>query len=494
MKIIVKYICVSIGVLSLYSCNKYLDQMPDNRTVIDSPEKVKELLVTAYPAASYICFCEAMSDNVGDKSKLAYLQELSNEEAYFWKDITSITQDTPDFYWGQSYAAIAAANHALEFIENVEDRENYKALEGEALVSRAYNHFMLVSIFSQRYDPNTADRELGIPYVLKPEKIVYGKYERKTVKYVYDMIKKDLEKGLLLINNNIYDVPKFHFTEAAAYGFASRFYLTIGDWEQAYKCANKVLGLNPGSYLRDWNAYTSMDYNELKTTYTKSSESANILLVGATSVAGRYLPAFRYGMTRDISNRMFRSDNVSRGMWLYQLYGNEVALNIPKFKEHFKRNSINASTGQPFIMAPLVTMEEVLFNRMEALVMLGELESAMVDINTFLSKRIKEYNVGINSVNVNYFEEFYRYNNPEINPWFGTTEVQRIFLKGILDLKRREFIQEGMRWFDIKRFNIEVKRKDESGEVFDILIKNDLRRAIQIPQATIAEGIKPNKR
>ncbi len=33
--------------LSMASCEKFLDEMPDNRTEIDSPDKVKQILVSA---------------------------------------------------------------------------------------------------------------------------------------------------------------------------------------------------------------------------------------------------------------------------------------------------------------------------------------------------------------------------------------------------------------------------------------------------------------
>ncbi len=492
MKIIEKYLCLFIGVLLLHSCNDYLDQMPDDRTVIDSQEKVEELLVSAYPYGSYITFCEAMSDNAGDRLKLAPVQTQSNEEAYFWKEITSTFQDTPDFYWNTCYMAIAAANHALEVIEKAADKDKYKASKGEALLARAYNHFMLVSLFSQRYNPATAEKDLGIPYVTESEKVVYGNYERISVDSVYKMIEKDVKEGLPLINNDIYSAPKYHFTESAAYGFASRFYLAKGDFQKAYECANRVLGLNPSSHIRDWGAYAEMDFYDLKSIYTNSSESANILLSGAMSSLGRFSGLYRYAMTTEIRDGLFKSTNVSSGQFLYKIFGSETTLNIPKFQEHFRLSSINASTGRPYIMAPLITMEEILFNRMEALVMMGRFEDAVADINAFLSKRIKDYDANLNGVTVSSFESFYFYYSPDIHPWFNVTKKQKIFLKGILDLKRIEFVQEGMRWLDIKRYNIEVKRKNTEGDVIDILRKDDPRRAIQIPKSAIVEGLEPN--
>lgn len=42
--------------LIVSSCNDILDETPDNRTTIDSAEKISELLVGAYPDAGYVSF------------------------------------------------------------------------------------------------------------------------------------------------------------------------------------------------------------------------------------------------------------------------------------------------------------------------------------------------------------------------------------------------------------------------------------------------------
>lgn len=65
-----KYTLILLGFLtsiSLGSCKKYLEQVPDNRTEINSVEKVAQLLGTAYPTYDYLAFTEAASDNSEDK-------------------------------------------------------------------------------------------------------------------------------------------------------------------------------------------------------------------------------------------------------------------------------------------------------------------------------------------------------------------------------------------------------------------------------------------
>jgi hypothetical protein len=211
------------GVYLLSGCNKFLDQSPDMRTDLNSPEKIAELLATAYPQASYIPFTESISDNVADKG--AGNVELSNSAPYFFIDDKSPDNDAPIGYWNASYKAISAANHALEIIDKQKNDDRYKAYKGEALVARAYAHFMLVSLFSKPYSPQTSNSDPGIPYVTATEKVVLGQYQRKTVAFVYEMIEKDLKEGLPLIDDAAYKIPKYHFTRSASNAFAARFYL-----------------------------------------------------------------------------------------------------------------------------------------------------------------------------------------------------------------------------------------------------------------------------
>jgi len=147
-------------------------------------------------------------------------------------------QDSPENYWFACYTAIAAANQALDAIKNATDTAAYRAQKGEALVARAYSHFMLVTLFSKVYNPDSASKDIGIPYVTEPENVVMKQYDRKTVAYVYEMIEKDLLAGLPLIDDSKYSVPRYHFNKAAANAFAARFYLFKRDYQKVISNAN----------------------------------------------------------------------------------------------------------------------------------------------------------------------------------------------------------------------------------------------------------------
>ncbi|MFT3751767.1 MAG: RagB/SusD family nutrient uptake outer membrane protein [Paludibacter sp.] len=63
------------------------------------------------------------------------------------------------------------------------------AQKGEALLCRAYSHFILVNIFCQAYkDESASTGDIGIAYVTEPETIVQVNYPRETVTAVYAKI------------------------------------------------------------------------------------------------------------------------------------------------------------------------------------------------------------------------------------------------------------------------------------------------------------------
>ena len=494
---------VFMGMTMLSSCNDYLDETPDNRTVLDSPEAVSELLVSAYPSAMYQGFTEVMSDNAGDKGIGQYVAEyIPNTSAYYWEDVTSDSYDTPTFYWNACYKAIAAANHALDAIEKVADKENYLAQKGEALAARAYAHFMLVNLFGKHYNPANAESDLGVPYVEKPEKVVFGNYKRATVKEVYDRIEADILGAAELIRDDSYSVGKYHFTQVALHAFASRFYLFKGDWDKVIEHSNFVLGANPVSKLRDWNGkYLTYEASELWAQYTKAEEASNIMLARGYSNWGNGAVVFRHSLSSLKIKELFEKDPLTDEMRFETVIGDKILYAagsqllgfIPKFKGRIESHDNNPDQGYANMIAPLFTTEEVLFNRAEAYAMKKDYAAVLDDLDSYLQKRERTYNPD-NKVDLEKIQKEYEtIDGPELAPYYTVEAGQKYYLWYLLDLRRREFVHEGLRWFDIKRFNFEITHNVFEGSPVN-LPKDDNRRVLQIPEQAVAAGLQENPR
>lgn len=481
-------------VLGVCSCNSFLDETPDMRTEINTPEKIQELLATAYPDATYFAVAEAMSDNSGFRVNSNNEQRLT-ELAYHWEDNNDIIRDTPTFYWMAAYRAIAAANQALESVSELTQDNELDYLKGEALVARAYNHFTLGVLWCKPYNISTASSDLGLPYVTKVEKRPFESYTRISLEDFYKNIENDLIKGINLIQNSKYKQPKFHFTKEAANAFATRFYLSKGEWNKVLQHANTFANLEIANNLRDLTtSFKSMTYSQRLAHYSSSSEKANLLISGCSSLYSNSRDLFyaKYGLSADISDKLISQARHPLGLrWAYTFYGgDDNSYNFPKIIEYFKYNNISAGIGYPYAMVTLFSYDEVLLNKMEANVMLGNYDQVVEDLNLYLPKKTE--GTITSPLTKTMMDTKYNGQGLEFSPNYPLTDTQRGWIKCITDLRQVEFYHEGLRWFDNKRLGMKITHTSARG-VFE-LEKEDLRRELQIPQDAIENGIVKNPR
>jgi hypothetical protein len=124
----------------------------------------------------------------------------------------------------------------------------------------------------------------------------------------------------------------------------------------------------------------------------------------------------------------------------------------------------------------------VLFNRAEANLALGNTEAARADLNLFVSVRVESYDPAAHALTDARLRSFYQTNN-----------VKEALLTALLDFKAAEFVQEGMRWFDVLRHKITVVHPTGIGQNMT-LRADDPRRVLQIPQDAVQAGIAKNPR
>lgn len=502
-----KYLFRALLALSLWglslSC-QHLDQSPDatHDIQIDSEEKIAELLTAAYPEASYFSFLEARTDNVGERMHGTHYR--LDEAMYYWEDYDQEDLDTPLSYWRACYKGIAQANKALELLKDYPKTDRVRALYGEAFLLRAYLHFMLVTIWCEPYR-GEGTTSPGIPYLTSPEKHALVDYERGTVGEVYAKIEADLRRGISLVDDRYYRVPRFHFTKRAAYAFASRFYLHKGDWQAVVDYADYVLGYNPAIYLRSWQRaeLSHKIQKELLYQYYLAPESqSNLLLTATESRLARDLPAKRFGPTLASVKEVFSGQGIE-GYEAYKtlnLISNYFFLSSPapvqdgyyiaKFDE--RAMLIDQSSTRPrdlYVTNVLLSTDEVLLNRMEALAMTGDYDRAIDDLIVYLKTKYaidlphdKEQILSTSGAGYSLY-----------TPYYGLSMRQLAMVKIALGLRRIEFYQEGLRWLDIKRFYLPVTRSSKSS-LYRPLEKEDPRKQLQIPVEAIKRGLSPNPR
>lgn len=519
------------------SCNGFLDTLPDNRTEIDTEEKVQFLLTSAYPEQGYQLLTEFMSDNVDDSGEdNPYTSRFLNEVAT-WQDVTETDNESPECVWQANYNAIAAANLALESIENIAAKTGYTTTllqaRSEALLCRAYGHFNLVNIFAQHYSVQNSNLP-GVTYMTESETTLSPKYERNTIGNVYSHIDQDIQDALPHIGTSYMTVPKYHFNESAAYAFAARFYLYYEEYDKVIEYATKTLGSSPTSMLKNYRLIGKQSTADSQSqAYIEPSDNGNLMLATSYSTLGLAFGSYyvnkRYAHN---TNLAMTEDIVSKQPWAvgetiaptdyYTIPRGYAATNLNcyifwRVPYLMEMSDPVAGIGYYRSVFPLFTADETLLNRAEAYALQNYPDLALADLNTWLANTYSRYHqVTLTDLQDFYSSIPYAYDDDSgnrrssvtgsprkhLNPSFPIDyegSVQECLIQAILTARRIETLHCGLRWFDIKRWGIEIPRRlmSASGKpesIYDWLLRDDPRRAVQIPQKVTDAGYQGNER
>lgn len=518
------------SVAILASCSDQLDTLPDNRTTLDTPKKIAGLLVTAYPDRTPTLFNEWMSDNTDYMGAQNSQGNRGGDQYFFWQEQTEGGNDSPEQVWMLYYEGVYKANEALAAIDEQGGPKNdiLRNSKGEALLIRAYDHFILANEFCRPYNGKTSTKDAGLYYAtgIADFSAAAEQSNRGTVADVYAKIAADIEAGIPLLNDT-YEVPKYHFNKQAAYAFATRFYLYYEKWEKAKEYADKLLGSNPAASLRDYRALQAMPLSKseqavkIAEAYCSASADCNLLVQTSVSNAGMalapWLTSKRYTLTNYLSEtELFQSNNIwgtsSNLIWKpFTVNSGEsnFAL-LMKLPREFEIR--NTTTGSGYLRTLNVdfTMDEALLNRAEAEIMLGQNDAACADMTIWM-KNFFNTNVTLTPTSVQtYFKTVpYAYADAakmvpsfkkHISPRFtidAEGSVQESLLQCLLNFRRIETVHQGMRWMDIRRYNIEIPRRliganGRPSKNLDWLEKDDPRQVVQIPQSIREAGVAGN--
>ena len=497
----IKYLTCSLGVaFALSSCtDSFLDKEPDERVELKTESQVVAFLATGYSEANYGWLCEISGDNIIDNNaphapvddktdkdeiyyNLPYYDRTDEELFSFEQGKSSQAQDTPSFLWQQHYHAIATANQALQSMEKIiaenggVESDKMRAARGEALLIRAYHHFILVNVFSQAYkDAEASKHDIGIPYITEPETTVSPQYDRGNVADVYDKIQTDLEEGLKYISDINYQKPKWHFNVNAAHAFAARFYLYKRDYEKVIEHADAVLGAGDGT--------TNGMLMTLTETIWYAGPTWGWTIMPTAMVAG----------------------------YAFSGYSNaEYGFYPAKIGEQFQFTDKVSGVGYPNIIRREFTAAELLLERAEAKLLgrhdktgfVADMAAYVKSIQTFDEANQAHYgaNGNIKDLTDDIIQGYFSVTaNPNcFENWNFTQNMSSSFVipedltpyMNCLNLYRRfETLFDGLRFFDLKRFGIEYSHKvGREGKVIE-LKWNDPRRALELPQEVISAGL-----
>lgn len=421
MKTIYKVLFLCLGILTIASCDDFLDIKPKGVVIPEKTKDYESLLDFEQLMKSSDSYPNYMTDDVflPDEDPITGgFQSLKLPQQRLYSFQSEVFGDgEKDGLWDYSYSRIYTYNVIIQEVMESTDasEEHKKQVRAEALMGRAFEYLTLVNAYAQHYDPTTASTDPGVPLLLTQD-IHKKNLQRASVQQVYDQIKADLDEAAM----NLPEKPvsnAFRASKPVGLGLLARMYLYMGDYQKALDNARKSLEKNAN--LLDLKLYK---------------------VISPQKFIGRI----------DVPQRAENPENIYIRLAPYifglsfQVYGSEDLVNLydkekdKRFQLYFTKHIGNINTKYdlwvPFTYANMaVATPEIYLIAAECEARLGNKEKAMSYINTLRDHRIID-------------------NTPL------TAENDEDALRKVLDERRREMVFQGCtRLIDLKRLNRETR-------------------------------------
>jgi hypothetical protein len=444
------------------SCKKFLDEKPKQSLVV--PQTLTDLQSmldnsTEINSRSASNYSEVVADNfyLEEGSYQAYTAITGNPiiqgelQSYLW---TNPGLPVISFWLDPYQSPIYYSNIILDqlsFVTRTQgDEIQYNAIKGSALFCRAFQFHVLAQLYCRPYGQEYLN-EPGI--VLRLTSDINTHSARATVEQTYDRIIMDLKEAadLLPIASNLPTRP----SKIAAYAELARVYLTMRDYSNAGIYAYMALQMKSDL----------LDYNSLNLSGDPiiSKFNTEVIFHDMSSSDGFTGPGA--GLVDTTFYNTYASDDLRKEIF-FKNYGTPVG--TYSFGGSYDGQGYNVFDG--------LATDELFIIRAECSARAGNKDSAMADLNRLLQKRWKN--------TVAYVK---------VTATDATDALSKVLIE-----RRKELIFRGLRWSDVRRFNLEganiTLRKNIAGIIYT-LPPNDKRTVMLIPFEEITRsGIEQNPR
>lgn len=432
----------------LLSCKKdFLDAKYDKRKNV--PSTVKDYQALLDNTSVLNAGQPIMGEYAGDDYEILFSrwQNLTNlyKYIYIWSDELEVIND--EFVdWTEGFRKIYIANVVLDGLSyldqnkvKVAERNEFDNVKGGALFYRGSCYYQLAQEFCKQYEPQLAEADLGLPIRLTSDLNIH--VDRSTLSATYKQMLDDLHAAAVLLPATV--SVKTRPSKAAAYAMLAKVYLQMGDYANSLKYADSCLILQ----------HELQDLNELNLTSSFPFAMFNKEVIFHATL---YSSA---GMTQ--SNALVSEE-------LYQQYENNDLRKIAYFKTSGDRYTFKGSFAGSAILFGGITTAELFLIRAESNVRLKNIAAGKTDLLNVLTNRYRNNNIVL-----------------------GLDDQQQLLAK-IKEERRKELVFRGIRWSDIRRYNVLDKDdikivRNLNGQAFE-LKPMDKRFVFPFPKAAIDFG------
>lgn len=331
-------------------------------------------------------------------------------------------QGGDEIYFNSPYKRINVCNMVISVIddqpENKEgDNIQKRRVKGEAYFLRALYYFFLANMYCEPYSPATAETTVGLP--LKFSEIIEDKeFDRQSLAETYKKVLEDLAQA----EECLKDTPRkseYRADVNAVRLLQSRVYLYMQDWDNAVAKAKEVIDAN--------SALMNIGTKGIGDTCLDVTSPEMIFSMGD------YLIAYLFQDTRSRYVSALISDDMVK---LYSADDYRKERYLGKSSTRNVDNVFRKVNGQTESVGTYTTAGSVFcFRTAEAYLTLAEASCYNGDETT-----AKEY-----------LERFLK---TRMMSSVTVTESGNDLIDLIRDERAREFLLEGHRWFDLRRYSV----------------------------------------
>ncbi len=449
-----KYIIfMLVALFATTSCDDFLNITPDGQAkrdeLLQTQQGIEDAMygvysqmrsTTLYGQELYYQTLEVMAHNL-------YCAGNTSIEALgrFEYDNTSV-KSLFESIWTAMYKNISNVNSVLDAPLVAEAKEfPFTIYRGEALGLRAFMHFDLVRLFAEQYTLNPEAK--GIPYATNFSLLTP---DFESLAKNYEHILKDLhEAESLLADENDYEGignymldRQIHFNKYAVWATLARVYLTMGNKEKAAEYAKKVI--DDGKYMLKEKTEV---VDDIAGVLSKKECLFGIYYAGFYAQVNAKLQQMTTRYSLDVRGdyaTVYEKDNLGNDFRIDAYFtqspnGSDYSVRLSKFLEIYEHTDNVMSRPADLILGiNMIRIPEMYYILAEVLLE-KEPEKAMEYYNEVRTHR------GLEPLETEI-----------IDSETGNTIETPFTLQHINDERFKEYIGEGLLFFNMKRLNMPI--------------------------------------
>lgn len=410
-----------LGLLTLTSCDDFLDITPTGKVIAQTGEEFRALLTYEYHNFAKDRYMTTLrTDEIQmDVTKTSSTDKDAYLDLWRWQDDTP-APTTSYFSWRTYYHTLYIANYVIEHQSEITEATSAEVnqLVGEAYMLRAYCHFLLVNLYAEPYTHCVPETTRGIPMQLEAD--VTAVLGCSSVKAVYEQVLSDLDKAEQYLQVETWELGKnYRFNKPSAQALRARTYLYMGDWKNALTAATTL--------LETYNKLENMNSSKILPNSYKSVES----IVS--------LESFSSNLYTAINTPSFDFINTYRT-------GDQRK---SKFYKKVTSSSYTLQKGGGDEFVSSFRTAELYLTAAEAAARLGDTDAAISHLTPLLENRLNKSALATATTLIGEMSE-------------------EELIQEILDERARELAFEGHRWYDLRRTTQPTLTRDYNGATYTL--------------------------